>query len=272
MRIKKLMPLLIIILAFIAVNYWIFGEKDTSREVMEKIETENKVEKVEKLVPETPEVKDPVEPKIPMEVPEVKINPRAEEIQSLKEINNEVVGILSVPDTNIDYPVLQSKDNDFYLYRDIEKNKNRSGSIFMDFECIMEEDPNNLIIYGHNMKSKIMFSDLAKFKEKEYFDSHKDIFLFLPEETRVFKIIGGFVLDLTDESSFFQFNSFVKNDESMDTVKYLEEVKKRALNFRDIPYDTNSRVISLSTCSYESDNARFILVGVEENINRVGDI
>lgn len=83
------------------------------------------------------------------------------DVKKLKEVNSDVKGWISIPNTNINYPILQGNDNNYYLNRDINKEYNRNGSIFMDYRN-HEFNDNNTIIYGHNMNTEAMFSDLIK--------------------------------------------------------------------------------------------------------------
>ena len=83
------------------------------------------------------------------------------DVKKLKEVNSDVKGWISIPNTNINYPILQGNDNNYYLNRDINKEYNRNGSIFMDYRN-HEFNDNNTIIYGHNMNTDAMFSDLIK--------------------------------------------------------------------------------------------------------------
>ncbi len=83
------------------------------------------------------------------------------DIKKLKEVNSDVKGWISITNTNINYPILQGSNNNYYLNRDINKEYNRNGSIFMDYRN-HEFNDNNTIIYGHNMNTDAMFSDLIK--------------------------------------------------------------------------------------------------------------
>ena len=83
------------------------------------------------------------------------------DVKKLKEVNSDVKGWISIPNTNINYPILQGSNNNYYLNRDINKEYNRNGSIFMDYRN-HEFNDNNTIIYGHNMNTEAMFSDLIK--------------------------------------------------------------------------------------------------------------
>ena len=116
----------------------------------------------------------------------------------LSAINSEYKFWLKVDNTNIDYPVVQSKDNDFYLTHDFNKNPLASGSIFMDYRNNFEKD-NSIIVYGHNMKNKTMFAQLTKFKDKNFFNENNLIKVEYKNNTYIYEVFSVYTADLNNE-------------------------------------------------------------------------
>ena len=105
------------------------------------------------------------------------------DFESLWEINPDVVGWIQIDGTQIDYPILyDEKDNEKYLHTDIEGNDSVSGAIYLDADDTPDFTSLHNVIYGHHMKNGNMFKDVVKYKEQDFFDAHRDITIYLPEE------------------------------------------------------------------------------------------
>lgn len=247
-----------ILLIAVGVGLWFVQRQhpDVNKGVLEDVE--NKVSVSEEVREESG--KEPEEiPKEKRDLPE-----KAREVAELREINPDVKGIIEVPGTEISAPVLQGKDNEFYLRRDIHKNYDINGSIFLDYESSFEPMTDHMVIYGHNMKNRTMFSDVALFKDPEFFNSHRELMIHTEEGTYRFEIFAGYIIDLQNEDAFIPFNEYITWGEEMDAVRYKEALRPLAVVFRDLEIRPEDKIISLSTCTYEHDNARFILVGVKK--------
>ena len=175
-------------------------------------------------------------------------------LEQLREQNKDIIGWITVPYTNIDYPFVQAKDNDYYLRRDLNGDYAVAGTVFMD--CRSPKDGSGYsVIYGHHMKNGSMFGTLKRFKDKAFFDEHA----------------GGSIL-LEDGWHMLQFFAFLTVSAG-DSVIYgqpqgtagvealLENVRQRAEYYREIGVTAADRLVALSTCSYEYDGARMVLIG-----------
>ena len=173
----------------------------------------------------------------------------------LSAINSEYKFWLKVDNTNIDYPVVQSKDNDFYLTHDFNKNPLASGSIFMDYRNNFEKD-NSIIVYGHNMKNKTMFAQLTKFKDKNFFNENNLIKVEYKNNTYIYEVFSVYTADLNNED-------YLKVDfkDENDYKKYINYIKDKSLYKKDLELNSNDNLITLYTCSYEFENARTIIHG-----------
>ncbi|KJU72110.1 class B sortase [Clostridium baratii] len=161
---------------------------------------------------------------------------------------------IEVPNTNINYPVVQGKDNDFYLNHDFNKKESSSGAIFIDYKNNIDKDK-NIVIYGHNMKNKSMFQNLMKFKDEEFWKENKEIILTIDGKRYEYEIFSSYISNAKDIDLISKF----KNDDGY--LKYIDDIKKKSFFHRDMNIKSNDRIITLSTCSYEKDDARMIIHG-----------
>ncbi len=161
---------------------------------------------------------------------------------------------IEVPNTNINYPVVQGKDNDFYLNHDFNKKESSSGAIFIDYKNNIDKDK-NIIIYGHNMKNKSMFQNLMKFKDEEFWKENNEIILTIDGKRYEYEIFSSYISNSEDINLKTNF----ENDD--EYLKYIDDIKKRSTFNRDSDIESNDRIITLSTCSYEKDDARMIIHG-----------
>ena len=176
---------------------------------------------------------------------------------ALQAINPDIVAWVTVPGTAIDYPVVQGEDNSYYLRRLVTGEWNSAGSIFLDYRCAPDfSDPYN-IIYGHNMHNGSMFFSLMQYKTQDFYEQHPKGILETPDAQYEIRFFSGFVADV--------------NHPVWDTEVSAEEVPAWAAEMQRQSYFQSSvipsdgdAIITLATCSYEFNNARFVLLGVLE--------
>ena len=161
----------------------------------------------------------------------------------------DAVGWLTVPGTRIDYPFVQAADNDYYLRRDLNGDDAQAGTLFLDCRCDGMASPNT-IIYGHNMKNGSMFGTLKAFADEAFFEEHTQGTIYLPRETLILEFFAYMVVKSTDAEIYG-----VERGEG-----YLNYVRQGARHFRDAGLAQGDRVVTLSTCSYEFNNARMVLL------------
>lgn len=182
------------------------------------------------------------------------------DFDALKKINPDVVSWITIPGTNIDYPLLQGKDNNQYLHKDMEGRDSAAGAIFLDHGDKADLSSRHNIIYGHHMKNGTMFKDIVKYKDQQYFDEHQDIILYTPDREIHLKALAAVV---TSPDAIRRKIDFLSQEEF---TSYIEEMTKDARAFATVPKGTVIRCLySFVTCSYEFQNARTILYAYEEN-------
>ena len=191
-------------------------------------------------------------------------------------MNSEINGWISIPGTKVDYPVLHHLDdepgNEYYLYRNVQKEDSKPGSIFLDYRCSFDDvgedgtlqTPNsdNLIIYGHNMRDLSMFGTLKYYRTDEnYYDEHPLISLNSNYETYQYKIFGYFIADAEDttDTRFDYWNAIDFADET-EFYNYVNEVKRRTLRITNVDVKYGDQLLTLSTCNNAFDTARLVIV------------
>lgn len=176
------------------------------------------------------------------------------DFEILWETNKDVVGWIYCEDTPINFPVVQAEDNDYYLRRLIDATWNSAGTLFTDYRNTADFSDSNTIIYGHNMKNKGMFGTLSNYKEQSYYDEHPLMWLLTPDGNYKVELIAGYVTSSTSEIYSIGL--------SEEEVLVLEEQAIEKSTFTSgIQMSQGDRFVTLSTCSYEYDNARYVLIG-----------
>ncbi|CUP97794.1 class B sortase [Clostridium baratii] len=172
--------------------------------------------------------------------------------EELIKINEDYRMWIEVPNTNIDYPVVQGKDNDFYLNHDFNKKESSSGAIFMDYKNNIDKDK-NIIIYGHNMRNKSMFQNLMKFKDEEFWKENNKIILTIDGKRYEYEIFSSYISNAKD----IDLKTNFENEE--EYLKYIDDIRKKSIFHREMDVKSDDRIITLSTCSYEKDDFRMII-------------
>ena len=186
------------------------------------------------------------------------ILPISVDFSVLKQENEDIVGWLYLEDSPINYPVVQSYDNDYYLRRLVNGEYNIAGSLFMDYRNDSNLEDNNTIIYGHNMKNNTMFGSLQEYKNQNYYDNHKVMYYFTPEKNYIIELFTGYTISV--ESDIY--------DLSIIDSSKLEELISKSDFESNTKVTEEDKIITLSTCAYEYDGARYVVMGVLKEIEK----
>ena len=177
------------------------------------------------------------------------------DFDTLKASNSDVIGWIYGEDTIIDYPVVQADDNSYYLRRMLNGKYNKNGTIFMDYRNSSDLSDFHTIIYGHNMKNNAMFGTLTEYASQEYYDKHPVLWLLTPDKNYQIELIGGFITPA--DSEIYSFPTTVEGRDKLISI-----VCKKS-NFKsEVEICPEDRIVTLSTCTYEYDDARYVLTGV----------
>ena len=170
---------------------------------------------------------------------------------SLKSINQDIVGWIYIGALKLSYPVTHYTDNDFYLHRTFEKNDNFAGSIFEEYQNSTDFNDPNTIIYGHNMKNGSMFGTLSQLEEKYTDDPY--IWVLTPDGDYCYRIFSMKKASISDET----YTLFMGTDETFtdwcNKMKASSDIDTGAFTFT-----TESRILTLSTCTTDSGH-RFVV-------------
>lgn len=179
--------------------------------------------------------------------------------------NHDFVGWITIPDTNIDYPVMytpnDSEKGEYYIHRNFQKEYSASGLPFIDRNCNIENPTDNIIIYGHNMKSGKMFHDIIKYENQDFYNSHKTISfdtIYGDGEYEVFAAFYGKILE--NDSKDFKYYEFVNAGTKEEFDHYVKEIKKMSIIDTNVDVEYGDELITLSTCAYHTNNGRFAIL------------
>ena len=164
--------------------------------------------------------------------------------EELKKINEDILGWIRIENTSINYPIVQYTDNDYYLKKDIYKEYDACGSVFMDYKNNKKFTDKNNVLYGHNIKSGIMFADLVKIYENkltEGNDNNIDIHIYTETMERIYKVFSSYKTEPED----YSINTSVTENEYKE---FIENLKNRSETDYNIDPKQSSQILTLSTC------------------------
>jgi len=196
-----------------------------------------------------------------LEAPDVSAWPQVD-FGKLSEINPDIVGWICIEGTDISYPIVQGSDNDYYLYHLFDGTNNDAGCIFLDYRCSADFSDRHSILYGHHMSDKTMFGGLMGYKDQVFFDEHSTALLVTPTAYHRIQFFSGYVSD-----NFGNAWDLTLDDSSH--AAWLEELREKSCFKTDCFPDPEDCIMSLSTCTYEFESAKFVLHGyICETINK----
>lgn len=179
------------------------------------------------------------------------------DFDSLKSINSSCVAWLYVPGAQINYPVVQTTDNEFYLHHTFEMKKNSSGCVFMDYEVNPDLTSWNTFIYGHNMKNGTMFGHLKNYiNNKAVYDKDPYIYIYKPDGIYRYEIFS-YYLDSVDSKMYYTCDNF------REYRAYLREATTKSVRECKAKATPDQNIVTLVTCSGAgSSKQRFFVHGV----------
>ena len=187
--------------------------------------------------------------------PQVEVPALSLDFDALRKVNADATAWLYCPDTPIDYPVMRADDYNWYLHHLPDGTYNANGSLFLDFNAPADFSGRLSIIYGHNMKSGKMLGSLTGYKKQSYFEQHPTMYLYTPEGNYRVDLLYGCVVgagEWRDRAFMFDIN--------LDTL--LSYAAYNTTFESGLSYSEGDRVLALSTCSYEFDDARYVVLGL----------
>lgn len=180
--------------------------------------------------------------------------------------NEDMAAWLYVPDTKIDYPVMQTMENEtYYIDKDFYGNPDKAGCLLLDTDSsLTQTGTTNLIIHGHNMKAGTMFGELEKYQDEAYCKEHGKVLLYTEEDVRQYEVISVFysqVYYVTDQ--VFKYYNFFEAKTQEEFNDFYDNIKKMSLVDTGVVAELGDSFITLSTCAYHVEDGRFVVVAKE---------
>ena len=185
------------------------------------------------------------------------------EVKALKEQYSDIVAWIEIEGTNINYPVMQGTDNDFYVNHDYKGEKSIRGSIFLDKGYDWSIPSNNLLLYGHNnSKDGTMFADLLKYKNEDFYKEHSTIKFTTPEKDEEYEIISVFLSRIyyKSETDVYRWYYFVDAENEEKYNEYIKYIKESSLYNIEETAEYGEQLLTLVTCEYSNENGRLAVV------------
>ena len=248
---KKFISILLILVLLGVLGYCVWQIVGITDEYQAGVEVYEELEQFV-VMPETV----PVETTADEEIVEAETEPAAiqwpeVDFEALSRVNGDIVGWLYIPGTVINYPVVQGDDNEYYLKHLFDGKTNSSGCIYLDCGAEGNFTSMNSVLHGHHMKNGSMFAGICKYKDQSYFDEHPTAMLLTPDGRYEVKFFSGYVCETTSDAWDYDF------DEA-----WIDKRIRSSYFDADVIPATEDKILTLSTCSYEFTDARFVLHGI----------
>ncbi len=183
------------------------------------------------------------------------------EYETLYQKNKKLIGWLKIDDTNIDYPVMQTDDNVYYLDHNFNQEYDKNGSIFLDCNCSVYPRSTNMIVYGHHMKSGNMFGNLQKYAKESYYKKHSWITFDTIYEKAQYEVMYVFRSQVfNDDEVIFKYYQFIEANSETEFNSYMEEMSKLSLYDTGVTAQYGDSLLTLSTCDSSQTDGRFVVV------------
>ena len=184
------------------------------------------------------------------------------ELETLHKENSDIIGWIEIENTNINYPVLQTNNNDFYLTHNYKKEYSPSGSLFLDKNFDLDKPSSNYLIYGHRNKNGLMFEDLINYKDKNYYTEHPIINFTTLKEDSKYEIISVFLSRVyyKNETNVFRYYFFVDAENEQEYNDYVSNCLKSSLYDIGKNAEYGEQLLTLSTCEYSQEDGRLVVV------------
>ncbi len=188
-----------------------------------------------------------------------------EKYGALYEQNSDFAGWLTIPDTVIDYPVMQSKDDpEFYLHRNFDKNYDYSGLLFIDAGALLDPQSTNVTIYGHNMNNRTMFQPLTKYLDFSFYEEHKYIQFDTLSGPGTYEIVAVITAPTLTASGFRYYGLIDTNNEKVFN-NHMDNIHSLEIYDTGVDAQFGDHLLTLSTCDNISDNGRLAVIARKIN-------
>lgn len=225
-------------------------------EVLPTESTEIAIEMVEETETETEVTKHDLLAERGIEIPKLELD-----WEELAETNEDIYSWIYIPDTKVNYPVLQDEEElDYYLDHNLDHSTGLPGCIYTQYLNEKDYTDNNTILYGHNMKNGTMFKGLHQYSDSEFFAENRYIYVYTPKKVLVYEIYGA--CEVTDAHLLYKYNFDAEEGVTafLEDIKATRSMSKQVAEDMEIPEE--AKLITLSTCIANKPNNRWVVVGV----------
>ena len=251
-NIWKMLYILLVAACILCIGVLLFFlKKDQKEELSAEQQQEQILEEfTQDVTPEAEVLEEPERAELPID------------FEGLWEINPEIYAWIQVPDTKINYPILQheGEDQGYYLTRDLYGKSNQAGSIYTEDYNNKDFQDYHTVLYGHNMKNGSMFHNVRYFADREFFEKHRELYVYMPEKILKYEIIACYEYDDRHLLGMFDYDDMEAYGE------YLEEIMNPRSMYAMIregwELDTDDKLLTLSTCIANKPNNRRLLQAV----------
>lgn len=183
------------------------------------------------------------------------------EYRAILNKNQRLIGWVEIADTIIDYPVMQTVNNEYYLDHNFNQEEDKNGCIFMDYQCDVIKGCDNIILYGHHMKSGKMFGTLNKYSNRSYCEEHPVIKFDTIYEKGEYQVMYVFRSKVySEEDVNFKYYQFINAVSEKEFNSYLNEMAALSLYDTGVTAEYGDKLLTLSTCDYQENKGRFVVV------------
>jgi len=188
---------------------------------------------------------------------------------ALLQINPDLKGWISIPGTLLSLPVVQGRDNSYYLGHDFYGEPDRHGTIFVDCEADLEAGALNTVIYGHHMRDGSMFGVLKQYRNEDFYREHPSFFITMPGEEREYEILAVVRNDIFEgNKESFQYYDYKQITDEADFAAYCQALKENAAYDTGVDVQSGDELVTLCTCDYGSTDQRLLVVGRKKQEKR----
>ena len=175
--------------------------------------------------------------------------------------NQRLIGWVKIDDTIVDYPVMQTVNNEYYLDHNFNQEEDRNGCIFMDYQCDVIRGCDNIILYGHHMKSGKMFGTLNKYSKESYYEEHPVVQFDTIYEKGTYQVMYVFRSKVySEEDVTFKYYQFINAASEKEFNSAMNEMAALSLYDTGVTASYGDQLLTLSTCDYQENKGRFVVV------------
>lgn len=183
------------------------------------------------------------------------------EYELIHQKNQRLIGWVKIDDTIVDYPVMQTVNNEYYLDHNFNQEEDRNGCIFMDYQCDVVKGCDNIILYGHHMKSGKMFGTLNKYSSESYYEKHSVIQFDTIYEKGTYQVMYVFRSKVySEEDVTFKYYQFINAASEKEFNSAMNEMAALSLYDTGVTASYGDKLLTLSTCDYQEKEGRFVVV------------